>query len=281
VLVVGGVGAAALFATGGGSHDKPAPRLVARAGHPRTHACLAPYHRERAPILEYHVISQAPAGAPFPLLYVSASLLATQMEALAAADYHAVTLNELWANWHQHRRLPCGKPIVISFDNGYETQFQYAEPALARLGWVGVENLQVTGLSWANGGISHHEIRELIKDGWELDTQGWSHASLVDESPSGLRYQVEHARHYLRKHFRVPVNWFCYPSGEYNASVIAELQAAGFRGSTTEVNGWAGPEDDPFALPRLEVQPTMSPQGLVQTVAEMRDDPPPGGSGEH
>jgi peptidoglycan/xylan/chitin deacetylase (PgdA/CDA1 family) len=139
----------------------------------------------------------------------------------------------------------------------------------------------VTGLSWANGGISHHEIRELIKDGWELDTQGWSHAGLTQEDAAGLRYQVAHARHYLRRHFHVPVNWFCYPSGEYNLTVIAELKADRFRGSTTEVNGWAGPNDDPYALPRLEVTPAMSPQGLVQIVADMRSDPPPGTSGAH
>jgi peptidoglycan/xylan/chitin deacetylase (PgdA/CDA1 family) len=278
VLVAAGVAIVGVGGVGGARAKAPvktAAKVVKRD------SCLAPYRVESAPILEYHVIAPAPAGAGFPLLYVRQSLLRQQLGALAAAGYHAVTLDQLWANWHEHKRLPCGKPIVVSFDNGYETQFQYGEPVLAKLGWVGVENLQVTGLSWANGGISQHEIRELIEDGWELDTQGWSHAGLTGESAAGLRYQVAHARAYLRRHYHVAVNWFCYPSGEYDLTVIDELEAAGFRGSTTEVNGWAGPNDDPYALPRLEVQPTMSPQGLVAIVADMRDDPPPGKSGEH
>jgi peptidoglycan/xylan/chitin deacetylase (PgdA/CDA1 family) len=276
---------AAIVGFGGGGSRAPATARTGATAATRPSSkrdsCLAPYRVESAPILEYHVIAAAPAGANFPLLYVSPAQFAAQMHAIKAAGYHAVTLDQLWANWHEHARLPCGKLIVVSFDNGYETQFQYAEPVLAKLGWVGVENLQVTGLSWANGGISHHEIRELIADGWELDTQGWSHAGLVQEDAAGLRFQVEHARHYLRKHFHVPVNWFCYPSGEYDLTVIDELKTAGFRGSTTEVNGWAGRNDDPYALPRLEVQPTMSPQGLVTIVAEMRGDPPPGLSGDH
>jgi peptidoglycan/xylan/chitin deacetylase (PgdA/CDA1 family) len=243
--------------------------------------CLAPYRVESAPILEYHVISQAPTTAPYPLLYVSPQLFARQIDALAAAHYHAVTLDELWANWHEHKRLPCGKPIVVSFDNGYETQFQYAAPVLAKLGWAGVENLQLFGLDWANGGISHHEIRELIKAGWELDTQGWDHADMVTQTASGLHLQIVDARRKLQGWFRVPVNWFCYPSGQYDATVITALKAAGFRGSTTEVNGWAAVNDNPYALPRLEVQPTMSPQELVTDVADMRGDAAPGDSGEH
>ncbi len=285
VLALVACGAAVGITGLGGSGGAKAP---ARSGPKRTVAasppvtrCLAPYSLASAPILEYHVIAPAPAGAPFPLLYVSPSLLREQLGALAADGYHAVTLDQLWANWHEHKRLPCGKPIVVSFDNGYETQFQYGEPVLAKLGWVGVENLQLYGLDWANGGISHHEIRELIADGWELDTQGWDHSDMVTQSASGLHLQINEARQRLRKWFHVAVNWFCYPSGDYNPTVIAALRAAGFRGSTTEVNGWASRADNPYALPRLEVTPAMSPAGLVADVSAMRGDTPPGTSGAH
>lgn len=281
-------GGFAIAATGGSTRKPPPRRAPARAdttiAKPRrsSDACLAPYRVERAPILEYHVIAPAPAGAPFPLLYVQPSLFAAQMRALVSADYHAVTLDQLWANWHQHKRLPCGKPIVVSFDNGYETQFQYAAPVLKRLGWPGVENLQLTGLSWANGGISHHEIRELVRDDhWELDTQGYDHTGMVGLDAAALRFQTATTRHRIQRIFRVPVNWFCYPSGEYNPTVIAALQAAGFRGSTTEYPGWAGPDDNPYALPRMEVHPTQSPSQLVADVAAMAPDRPPPDAGAH
>jgi peptidoglycan/xylan/chitin deacetylase (PgdA/CDA1 family) len=283
IAAVGGVALSGGASSPGGAsgatrakHPKAAAKTTAAAKPAAAAPCPGPYRRERAPILEYHVIAPAPAGAPFPLLYVSPSLFAAQMHAIAAAGYHAVTLDQLWANWHEHKKLPCGKPIVISFDNGYETQFQYAEPVLAKLGWVGVENLQLTGLDWANGGISHHEIRELIRDGWELDTQGYDHSDMVTESASGLVFQTLDTRRRIQRLFHVPVNWFCYPSGQYDPTVIAELARAGFRGSTTEYYGWAGANDNPFALPRLEVHPTLDGPELVQQVAAMRDDPPPG-----
>jgi peptidoglycan/xylan/chitin deacetylase (PgdA/CDA1 family) len=279
VLVVAGAAIVGLDGQGANARGPAPAKHEARAKPVAKRArCLASYRVESAPILEYHVISQAPAAAPYPLLYVSPKLFAAQMKALAAADYHAVTLDQLWANWHQHKRLPCGKPIVISFDNGYETQFQYAAPVLAKLGWAGVENLQLYGLDWANGGISHHEIRELVKEGWELDTQGWDHADMVTQTASGLRLQIVDARRTLRRWFHVPVNWFCYPSGQYDPTVIHALEAAGFRGSSTEYYGWASVRDNPYALPRLEVHPTLSGPALVQQVTAMRDDPPPGDS---
>jgi hypothetical protein len=98
------VAVAAIVALGGGGSKArdPAPAKQDAAAKPavKREVCLARYRVESAPILEYHVIARAPAGAPYPLLYVSPKLFAAQMEALAAAGYHAVTLDQLWANWH-------------------------------------------------------------------------------------------------------------------------------------------------------------------------------------
>ena len=57
----------------------------------------------------------------------------------------------------------------------------------------------------------------------------------LDESE--LHYQVAVARETVRRRYGVPVNWFCYPSGHYDARVIAEVKAAGYEGSTTVVPG--------------------------------------------
>ena len=78
----------------------------------------------------YHVIAAPPAGAPFPGLYVAPSEFGEQMHALAAAGWHAVTLDQLAANWREGAPLGAGKPIVVSFDNGYHSQYSQALPVL-------------------------------------------------------------------------------------------------------------------------------------------------------
>jgi len=223
----------------------------------------------------YHVINPPPAGAPFPGLYVSAGEFAAQMQALANAGYHAITLDQMWAYWQRGVPLPAGKPIVVSFDNGYQSQYSNALPVLRRLGWVGDENLQLTGLPPSQGGLSEAQVRELVAAGWELDTQGFSHADLITLDATQLAYQVATARTVIQHRYGVPANWFCYPSGHYDATVIAAVRAAGFTGSTTVVPGWAGPDSDPYRLPRLRVLGGTSPESLLSELTAIRDDPPP------
>jgi peptidoglycan/xylan/chitin deacetylase (PgdA/CDA1 family) len=252
--------------------DVPTPAHRAPRVHPR-HVKRAPSvfatSRIAVPILMYHVIAPPPEGAPFPLLYVRPQELSAQVGALARAGFHAVTLDEVWAAWHGRGRLP-NRPIVLSFDNGYHTQYTEALPILRRVGWVGVENLQLAGLPLNQGGISPRQVRRLVSAGWELDTQGYSHADLVTLDPSSLQFQVATARARIRHAYGVHADWFCYPSGRYDATVIAEVRAAGFVGATTVVPGWARPSDDPFALPRIRVVAGTTPQELLRLIAGTR-----------
>jgi len=227
------------------------------------------------PVLMYHVIAAPPPGAPYPGLYVPASEFAAQMQALKADGWHAVTLDQLEAYWTRGVSLGPGKPIVLTFDNGYHSQYTEAFPILRRLGWVGNENMQLTGLPPSQGGLTDAQIRAMVAGGWELDTQGISHADLVTLDASELYDQVAVARRTIQRRFHVPVNWFCYPSGDYDATVIAAVRAAGFVGSTTVVPGWAHPSDDPYVLHRLRVLGGTTPAGLLDQIGSTQNDPPP------
>lgn len=222
----------------------------------------------------YHVIAPPIANAPYPGLYVPVGEFAAQMGALARAGYHAVTLNQVRAAWRGTAALP-SKAIVFSFDNGYRSQYTQALPILRRLQWAAVENLQLSGLPPVQGGLSRRQVHGLIAAGWELDTQGWSHADLITLNASQLAFQVAHARSVLRRRYHVPVDWFCYPSGHYDATVIDAVRAAGFVGSTTVVPGWARPNEDPYRLPRLRVLGGTTPAALLAQIAGSRPAPAP------
>jgi peptidoglycan/xylan/chitin deacetylase (PgdA/CDA1 family) len=196
------------------------------------------------------------------------------MQALEHAGWHAVTLDQVQAYWRRGVPLGAGKPIVISFDNGYNSQYTQALPVLRRLGWVGDENIQLTGLPPSQGGLGQAQVRGLLAAGWELDTQGISHADLITLDAEQLRYQVAVARRTLQRRYGVPVNWFCYPSGDYDPTVVEAVRAAGFVGSTTVVPGWAHPRDDPYSLHRLRVLGGTTAHELLELLADTREDPP-------
>jgi peptidoglycan/xylan/chitin deacetylase (PgdA/CDA1 family) len=85
---------------------------------------------------------------------------------------------------------------------------------------------------------------------------------------------VASARKILQRLSNVPVNWFCYPSGHYDQTVIAAAKAAGFVGATTVIPGRAALADDPFTLPRLRVLGRTSPALLLSQIDSARGDSP-------
>jgi peptidoglycan/xylan/chitin deacetylase (PgdA/CDA1 family) len=281
-----GVGAAIVIASSSGHGSSVRRRdgttTAGTSGHAAqalsstsaTHTVTGPPGTTPVPILMYHVIAAPPPGAPFPGLYVQPRLFAEQMQALEQAGWHAVTQDQVEAYWRRGVSLGAGKPIVISFDNGYQSQYSQALPVLQALGWVGDENLQLTGLPPSQGGLGEAEIHALVKAGWELDTQGFSHADLIALDTAQLHYQVAVARRVVQQRYGVPVNWFCYPSGHYNAAVVAEVRAAGYTGSTTVVPGWTHPGDDPYRLHRLRVLGGTTARQLLVLLAGIREDPP-------
>src|SRR5579864_1765818 len=277
-LVVVGVAGWAIWP--GRSHPRAAA-LTVPVGKPAARPAPMPLHRPQAraavPILMYHVIASPFPTSPFPGLYVPPEEFAAQMRALASAGYRAVTLDEVRNAWRSVGSLP-PRPIVISFDNGYRSQYTQALPVLRRLHWVGDENLQLTGLPPRQGGLSSAQIRGLVAAGWELDTQGLSHVDLTGLGATALRHQVAAARSLIRRRYGARANWFCYPSGRYDATVVAAVRAAGYAGATTVSPGWATRSDNPYRLPRLRVLGGTDPRALLALIADARTDPPPPGA---
>ena len=227
------------------------------------------------PVLMYHVVAAAPPGVANPNLYVPQDQFSAQMQALKAAGWHAVTLDQLEAHWTQGKSLGPGKPIVLTFDTGYHSQYANALPVLKSLGWVGDEDLVVNGLPPSEGGISGPEVRGLIAAGWEIDTQGLSHIDLTTAGSGQLSSEVASARQTIQQQYGTSVNWFSYPLGHYDPTVIAAVRTAGFKGATTVVSGLATKTDDPYRLPRLAVLPGTSPSALLSQIASAQGDSAP------
>jgi peptidoglycan/xylan/chitin deacetylase (PgdA/CDA1 family) len=275
VLVDRGAGSAHEATTAAARAGASSAPLVRRTEHrAATVAELLRARNAAVPILMYHVIASPVATAPYPGLYVPPAEFRGQMRGLAAAGFHGVTLDRVRAAWQGTATLPT-KPIVITFDNGYRTQYTEALPVLRRIGWVAVENLQLTGLPPKEGGLNKRQIRALVAAGWELDTQGYNHADLNTLDTQELHFQIAVTRRRLRRLYGVPVNWFCYPSGHYNAAVVAAVEAAGYVGSTTVVPGWARRNDNPYELPRLRVLGGTSPRALLALIAGSEHSQPP------
>jgi peptidoglycan/xylan/chitin deacetylase (PgdA/CDA1 family) len=216
------------------------------------------------PILMYHVINAPPAGTPFPDLWLPEPDFAAQMRYLAAHGFHAVTLAQVWAYWTTGAALPI-HPIVLSFDDGYQSQFGSAAKILHRLHWAGVLNLVVDHVTERD--IAAVSVRRMIDWGWEVDSHTVTHLDLTTLSPARLQYEVSESRRWLRHEFGVPVDFFCYPAGAFDAAVIAAVRRAGYLGATTELPGPAV-RSEPDTLHRIRVSGGEPPGILLTSIAQ-------------
>lgn len=210
----------------------------------------------------YHVLAAASPNSVFPKLYVPPAQLAAQTDWLSAHGYEAITLRQLFAAWTGLRALP-PRPIVLSFDDGYLSDYTAALPTLRRHHWPGVLDLAVSNLR--PGDIEPWQVRRLIAAGWEIAAHTISHADLTKLGTAQLRHEVAGSRTDLGRMFGVPVDFFCYPFGHYDDRVIAAVKAAGFHGATTENAGLARPSE-PFTLDRIDIQPGNGVHGLIESL---------------
>lgn len=211
------------------------------------------------PILEYHVLGQPDAEAPYPELYVGRTDFSKQMDWLEEHGYEAVTLERVEDAWYHGDTLPA-KPVVISFDDGYRPQYTFALPELRKHGWPGLLNLKAEGSD-----LYESNVKAMIAAGWELAAHTINHSDLTTLEGAALEEEVAGSRKILQRDYGVPVKNFCYPAGRFDETVIAAVEAAGYVGATTEIPGFATRES-PYELARIEVLGDFGVKGLAEAM---------------
>jgi len=160
--------------------------------------------------------------------------------------FEAVTLDQVEEAWYKGGKLPA-KPIVISFDDGYLSQYVNAFPVLQKRDWPGELNLKAQGSD-----LPDADVHKMLDAGWELASHTITHPDLTTIDSTTLEHEVAGSRQMLRQRFGVPVDNFCYPSGRYDTTVISAVHRAGYVGAQSEIPGVADAAH-PYILDRIEV----------------------------
>jgi peptidoglycan/xylan/chitin deacetylase (PgdA/CDA1 family) len=166
----------------------------------------------KVPILMYHHVSAQPTHNALDFsLTVKTPDFAAQMDYLAKNGYHPITLTDLFDNLYYGMALPA-QPIILSFDDGYEDNFTDAFPILQRHHFVAELNI-ITGFI---GGryLTWNQIRQMAASGIEIGSHTVHHWSLASVLPQTARTELSQSQATLEKQLGVPIQFFCYPSGE-------------------------------------------------------------------
>src|SRR4051812_19140462 len=257
LAVLGGVAAVAITSLGGGGNESARTSAAhnggggdggAAGGSATSYPADWKPYTGPVPILEYHAIQPPVSGSAYPQLFVPQADFVEQMKWLDEHGYEAVTLDQVEDAWYEGGELP-PKPVVLTFDDGYLSQYVAAFPALQHFHWPGVLNLVAKGSD-----LPDEDVQKMLdaNPAWELASHTVHHLDLTTLDSSQLHEEVADSRRILQDRFGVTVNNFCYPAGKYDSTVIAAVKTAGYRGATSEVPGLAT-SAHPYVLSRIEI----------------------------
>jgi peptidoglycan/xylan/chitin deacetylase (PgdA/CDA1 family) len=233
------------------------------------------------PILMYHYISTVPANDPDPALRASLSvppqMLSAQLDYLKANGYHSITLNQLMNALYYGAPLP-SRPIIFTFDDGHEDNYQSAFPILKAHGFSGVFYI-ITGMVGWQGQMTWPQLREMLANGMQIGSHTVHHVdmgSVYLASPAQAQQEAQVSQETLEKNLDVPIQHFCYPNGGpfkkgsqlLRAEVVALLSSDGYVSATTDpgMTGDLQRSLSPLALLRIRVDGRSSLAFFIQTL---------------
>lgn len=272
VVLIVGLAASCTESSPSATRTAPAP---APSQRPRADTPVAPLELPRVlpsrtltlPILMYHRIAPFDPGVTLPVmtrrLTVAPADFAAQMRWLKRNGFRTITQRELFDALIGGRKLG-GKPVLITFDDGYRNVFANASPVLARLGMHAtayvntsrISNHDPSFLTWAM-------LDSLERRGIEIGSHSSTHRDLTSLSDAELWSELRGSRTALERALRHPVQWLAYPFGAYDARVLRFARRVGYVLAVTTRAGTRQAATSPLELRRLSIVDTTGVRGLA------------------
>ena len=215
----------------------------------------------RVPILMYHKIAPINKQSKVRGHYVSPGLFARQMTLLSLLGFQTVDLDSLYES---NQKLP-RKPIVITFDDGYQNFADNAQPVLSSHKFestVFLVSNQVGGTNrWD---VQMGDVEEPLMDlatiqrcrtlGTQFGSHTSDHADLSAVSAEVAWDQIRGSKESLESQLGIPIKTFCYPYGRMGSDTPKLVADAGYRLACSTLKGTNSSDTDRYTLRRINVR---------------------------
>ena len=215
---------------------------------PETKTEIQKTEKYNVPILMYHYIRVAdPADTLGVALSVTPTNFDAQMKWLKNNNYESMKLVDLADP--QKKTLSKiiaskKKPIVITFDDGYDNAYTQALPILKKYGFFGTFFI-IRDFVGRPEYATQVQIDEMAAQGMEIGSHTLDHMDLAKSS-----LEVDHKQIFGSK---MGADVFCYPSGRFTEETVGLVKEAGYKVAVTTKPGIANQDSNIFELPRVRI----------------------------
>lgn len=206
------------------------------------------------PVLLYHHVSRD--DSDLPNLTVTPQEFERQMDMLQAAGFKTISPAMLVAYMRQEPVILPEKPILITFDDGYEDNYTNAFPILKQHDFSAVIFMVGENVD-RDKRLSSKQMREMSAYGIAFGGHSLTHRDLTSLSGRELQQEVKNIKRNLKKVTAKTSELFSYPYGYFNLSTWEVTASAGYQAAFTVLPGLNTPDrDNIYLLRRIPIYST-------------------------
>lgn len=219
---------------------------------------------DRTVFLMYHEIESAGRALcdsePGYVRYVvSETAFRHQLAQLQSAGVRGASVGQSLAS---EQKEPA---VVITFDDGCETDALIAAPLLSQFGFNATFYV-IAGRVGLRGYLSPAQLRELSAAGFEIGCHSMTHSYLDELNDEQLRVELSEAKDRLEQIIHSRVAHFSCPGGRWSRTLARTAAEVGYESVATSRVGTNAPTTSRFNLARVAVMRDMNGQAFARTV---------------
>jgi peptidoglycan/xylan/chitin deacetylase (PgdA/CDA1 family) len=177
-------------------------------------------------------------------LSVSPEKFKNQLNLINSLGYKTISFNDIKSG-----NIPA-KPIILTFDDGYQNFYDNAYPELKSRKMTAVSYI-ITNFK-ENLYMTDREIIDLSNNNIEIGSHTIDHPDLSKISDQKADNEISLSKKNLEDLIGKPVISFCYPSGKFNNNVVNLVKNDGYTYAVTTKSGLSL-FDNPLELSRYRV----------------------------
>ena len=206
-------------------------------------------------IIQYQNVSATPHVHK---LWLSIDAFTNQMEYLAENDFQLLSIDDALQAMERKKRITNGRPISLTFDNGYQDFQEHIFPLLSKYHFpatvlinplrvekpVKIGNNSVQYLSWST-------LREMIRNNVTIGAYEDDHWNINDIPQDLVQEHITAYKKILEDELGVEITYFGVKEGVPNSKIRGFLVSQGYRAFLTQCPTNRKP--DLYSVGRIQV----------------------------
>lgn len=213
------------------------------------------------PVLMYHRVVKKDLAESRHKIYTTTERLHEHFSSLRRRGYEAVTFKDLVTGRKVH------KPVILTFDDGYQDNFDNLLPLLKKFSYkavifvLGDRTVQANTWDVQDGEpsaplMTDEQVRHCHTSGLvEIASHGLSHSRLPELDALASLREMNNSKANLENIIGDEVISFAYPYGVYSPREVEQVKEAGYLFGIGTVNGPLNFADDLYRIRRIQMRP--------------------------